>query len=205
MSFEAFAALTIHDVKNRLATLAGRAEARGDNETLREALDAAARLTALLVCYRAERGWQGADIDAHIPEDLLDELAAQAARMSATPVRTEAGPLDGLFFYDETLVRMTLENALQNALRHARSEVLLGVHADEQWLDFTVEDDGEGYPADLLAGAGQPAALSGQGTGLGLHLARLVAGLHAHAGKEARVELTNREQGGARFSLRLPR
>lgn len=117
----------------------------------------------------------------------------------------EAGPLDGLFFYDETLVRMTLENALQNALRHARSEVLLDVHADEQWLDFTVEDDGEGYPADLLAGAGQPAALSGQGTGLGLHLARLVAGLHAHAGKEARVELANREQGGTRFSLRLPR
>jgi signal transduction histidine kinase len=205
MSFEAFAALTIHDVKNRLAALAGRAEARGDGETLREALDAAARLTALLVCYRAERGWQGADIDAHVPEDLLDDLAAQAARLSATPVHTEAGPLEGLFFYDETLVRMTLDNALQNALRHSRGEVRLSARADEQWLEFTVEDDGEGYPADLLTGTGQPPALSGEGTGLGLHLARLVAGLHTHAGKEASVTLANRAQGGARFTLRLPR
>ncbi len=39
MSFGEIATLTLHDVKNRLAELAGRAEQRGDRETMYAILD----------------------------------------------------------------------------------------------------------------------------------------------------------------------
>ena len=48
MDFADRAALTIHDVKNRLTLVAQRAEAAGDAATLREMLEAAAALSALL-------------------------------------------------------------------------------------------------------------------------------------------------------------
>ncbi len=203
MSFEAYAALTIHDVKNRLASLAGRAEARGDEETVREALDAAARLTALLVCYKAENGWLGADIDGHPPADLVVDLAAESARLFAQPVEPLPGAPQEICFYDDNLVRLALHNALHNAQRHARARVCIGAALDGDWLDFTVSDDGPGYPADLLTARARPAELSDQGTGLGLHLARLVAALHTHGERRGAVLLAN--DGGARFTLRLPR
>jgi len=74
MSFSEIAALTLHDVKNRLAQLAGRAEAAGDVETMRDAIAAADALTRLLVYYRAEIGSLGLNIDAHAPADLAAEL-----------------------------------------------------------------------------------------------------------------------------------
>jgi hypothetical protein len=64
MRFAEIATLTLHDVKNRLAQLAGRAEARGDVETLREAMAAAETLTKLLIYYRSDVGSLALDIDA---------------------------------------------------------------------------------------------------------------------------------------------
>jgi len=71
MQFVDLAALTVHGVKNRLAILAARAEARGDRETLRDALEAAATLSRLLACYKAEKGQLAADIGACTPVDLV--------------------------------------------------------------------------------------------------------------------------------------
>ncbi|THF66937.1 ATP-binding protein [Pseudothauera nasutitermitis] len=203
MSFQAYAALTIHDVKNRLATLANRAQARGDVDTVREALNAAELLTALLVCYKAENGWLGADIDAHAPIDLIEELAADSARLASLPVRMRPDVPGEVFFYDENLVRLAVNGALHNALRHAQHEVYIGARADERWLEFIVTDDGPGFPSEQLAESACPAGVSGQGTGLGLYLARLVADLHTHDGLRGVVLLHN--DHGAHFTLRLPR
>ena len=78
MRFAEIATLTLHDVKNRLAQLAGRAEARGDVETLREAMAAAETLTRLLIYYRSDVGSLALDIDAHAPVDLAAEFVDAA-------------------------------------------------------------------------------------------------------------------------------
>lgn len=205
MSFADYAAFTIHDVKNRLALLAGRAESTGDRVMLREALDAAGQLTALLACYKAEQGWLGAEIDVGHPDELVDELIGDFRQFSPIAVRQEGRAGDGLFFFDTSLIRLVLAQALHNALRHAQQEVRVSVTADSQWLGFTIADDGPGYPAELLASAGssEPRPLHGDGTGLGIYLARRVAALHVHDGLCGSVSLGNAP--GACFTLRLPR
>lgn len=201
MSFAEIAALTLHDVKNRLAQLAGRAEARGDRETLREALEAADTLTRLLAYYRSDVGSLAVDIDAHAPADLVAEFAGGEA---GCRVVVDAAAAPTLGFYDENLVRMVLANAVQNACRYARAQVTVNAAEHDGYLEFSVRDDGEGYPSAVLADAtGEAAPVTREGTGLGLRLARRIAALHENAEMRGRVELAN--DGGAVFRLLLPK
>lgn len=205
MSFADYAAFTIHDVKNRLALLASRAETLGDRTMLRDALDAAGQLTSLLACYKAEQGWLGVEVDAGQPDDLVGDLVAEFGQLAGVPVRLEGTVGDGLFFFDASLVRLVLNQALHNALRHAQQEIVVRVAAEPQWLVFSVQDDGPGYPLELLSssGNGAPLPLHDDGTGLGIYLAHRVAALHQNNGLAGSVELRNAP--GACFTLRLPR
>lgn len=203
MDFADLAAITIHDVKNRLAILANRADATGDAETVRGAMEAALTLTRLLAYYKSEKGQLQADIDAHVPSDLLEELVAEASRETDLALLVDAGEASTLWFYDEALVRLVLRDALYNAMRHSKSTITLQASVRGDYLEFAVLDDGPGFPDELL---GQPLtmqALSRDGTGLGMYLANHVARLHDSDGREGGVELRN--EGGAVFCLRLPR
>lgn len=202
MEFIDLAALTIHDVKNRLAILAGRAEAKGDSETVLGAYEAAAALTRLLVFYKAEKGSLGLDIDAHVPADLLEELAMEIAKQTSLTVEVDCSAAPTLWFYDAALIRMVLLNAIYNALRHARQTLTLVAAQGDGTLTFEVRDDGPGYPPAMLARPPGISALSREGTGLGLHLASQVAALHQNQGQTGRIELRN--ANGAVFCLHLP-
>ena len=202
MDFIELAAFTIHDVKNRLAHLAHRADEKGDRETLHGTLEAAATLTRLLAFYKAEKGKLGVEIEARTPADLVEELAIEISKQSTLTISTDLSQAPTLWFYDESLIRMVLLDALYNALRHARQEVRLAASLCDGWLEFSVHDDGPGYPPALLA---QPTAmhpLSREGTGLGLHLASQIAALHSNAGLHGRLVLNN--ERGALFRLLLP-
>ncbi len=202
MSFAAMAAITIHDVKNRLAALAGRAEARGDAETLAVALDTAGALTRLLAFYRAETRTLVLDIDAHAPGDLAADLVRDEAGAARCPIECRLADAPTLWFYDQALIRMVLANALQNARRFARTRIVVSVVERGDWLEFVVRDDGPGFSAALLADVAA-APVTREGTGLGLQLAGHVAALHQHAGRRGELGVAN--DGGGVFTLRLPR
>lgn len=203
MEFVDLAALTIHDVKNRLAVLASRAETKGDGDTVHDALAAAATLTQLLLFYKAEKGSLNADIDARVPADLLEELAMEIGKQTALTVAVKADEAPTLWFYDEALVRMVLLDAVYNALRHAVKKITLAAHLRNGCLEFSVQDDGAGYPPALLEQPLAMRSLSREGTGLGLYLACKVAALHSNSGVEGNIELRNAQ--GAVFCLRLPK
>ncbi|MFZ2266653.1 MAG: ATP-binding protein [Azonexus sp.] len=203
MNFVDLAALTIHDVKNRLAILGSRAEERGDRETMREAHEAAATLTRLLALYKAENDGLGIEIEARAPEDLLNELAAEIRQQDKLPIDVDLSTAPTLGFYDENLVKMVLLDALYNALRHARQQITLRATQDNDWLSFEVRDDGPGYPPAMLGKDAAMAAISREGTGLGLHLAGKIAALHCNGEVQGEVRLAN--ENGAVFSLRLPK
>ena len=204
MSFAEIAALTLHEVKNRLAQLAGRAEAAGDVETMRDTVAAADALTRLLVYYRAEIGSLGLNIDAHAPADLAAELLAGQTAGDACHVELDCSRAPTLWFYDEALVRMVLANAVQNAGRYARTQVRIEVAEGDEGLEFLVRDDGPGYPVAVLDDpSGVATGVSRDGTGLGLRLGRRIAEMHENAGQRGQIRLAN--QGGAVFRLILPR
>lgn len=203
MSFLDIAALSLHDIKNRLAAMAARAEARGDAETLRDSLAAAGQLTRLLACYKADAGVLNLEIDARCPAELLAELQLEGRRLSALDVVVDCTKAPALWFYDEYLVRMLLGNALQNAIRFARQRITLAAIEHDDWLEFRISDDGEGFPAELLASQTHSAQISAEGVGIGLYLAHRVAALHQNHGLAGSIRLYN--DGGAVFCLRLPK
>jgi len=203
MDFVDLAAFTLHDVKNRLTILANRAEQKGDAETLHGVLEVAEILTRLLTYYKAGNGNLWIEEEARTPADLLNELTLEMGKQTGLTVSADHSAAPTLWFYDENLVRMVLLNALYNALRHARQQVRMAVCVRDGWLEFSVCDDGSGYPEAMLSQPIAMQSLSPEGTGLGLHLANRVAALHRHAGQQGYVELSN--EGGAVFRLRLPR
>ncbi len=202
MSFTEIAALTIHDVKNKLAELAGRAERNGDAETVRSALEAAQTLTQLLTFYKSEGGGLRVDAEAHSPADLINELVRESRAVSDIAIEQDCTAAPALAFYDETLVRMVLFNALHNALRFARSRIRVGAREQDGYCVFTVKDDGAGYPDSVIADHGASAPVTRGGTGLGLRLAGRIAENHENAGLRGAIELSN--DAGAVFELKLP-
>lgn len=103
-------------------------------------------------------------------------------------------------------LRRALTNLIENAVKYGqRARVLLEDHPDSVLI--TIDDDGPGIPTDLREEAFKPfrrlessRSRETGGTGLGLTVARTI--IFAHGGD---VELTNRNEGGLKVEVRLPR
>jgi signal transduction histidine kinase len=103
-------------------------------------------------------------------------------------------------------VERVLFNLLTNALRHTPSDGAVAVLVEPRDVEVqvTVEDTGEGLPADAARRVFErfwrgDAARSKGGAGLGLAIAR---GLGEAQG--GRIWAENRPEGGARISFTLP-
>lgn len=195
----------IHDVKNQLAELALRLERRGNcGQETSLVLRACNRLTELLLALRQQAGKLQPNIDSASPTDLLRELVAEYRSMFPDlEINEDSKAAPSFAFYDESLVRLALANALHNACRHARSSVRLSVFSDAGYLVFEIRDDGAGFSVDVLQQApASPLPVGSAGTGLGLWLAEEIAGLHRLEDRCGCVTLENIE--GGCFRMRLP-
>jgi len=100
-----------------------------------------------------------------------------------------------------------LNNAIHNALHCARSEIRLSAAEENGFLAIRVEDDGDGFPQEILENGGSMKSLnlSGGKTGLGLYFSAVCAGLHSNKDQTGRIALSNGGSlGGAVFTLLLP-
>jgi signal transduction histidine kinase len=113
---------------------------------------------------------------------------------------------------DRDAVDRMLKNLLSNAIKYSprggRVRVEAGQAADKpEMVEFTVEDDGVGIPAEALprifdpyVRIANPETAAAPGLGLGLSLVRGLA--HAHGGS---VEVASLPGKGSRFRVLLPR
>lgn len=200
-----FYAAVIHDVKNQLAELALRLEKRGDAQPEMDiALDAARRLSEMLMLHREASDLLVVNTDAANPGDMLGILAAEyRALFPEREIEVDATAAPDFVFLDDALVRMALGNALHNACRHARKHVRLRAAMEGEMAMFEIADDGPGFDETQLTSQGRgPEVCKTQGTGLGLYLASRIAALHRLEGRSGRIELLNAD--GAVFRLLLP-
>lgn len=90
-----------------------------------------------------------------------------------------------------------LGNFIQNAAQFARSAVLLHLYWDEEEVAVAIDDDGPGFPPQLLNHLGEPYVSTRAGDsghmGLGVFIATT---LLSHSGGQ--VRFLNRDGGGAR-------
>lgn len=164
------------------------------------------RLIQILILQNEGGDHLEVNADAINPEELLDEVAADARLIlpegMAFEVDNRAGGVP-FWFIDRYLVSQVLMNALHNAFKFANSRVVLGCREEADGLLFTIQDDGAGYsdqpgfqqdalPQELKDGG------SRRGTGLGLRFNECIAA--AHGGK-----ITRSNDAGACFALWLPR
>jgi signal transduction histidine kinase len=142
------------------------------------------------------------------PVDLDDVVfrVVHASRLSAGPVVIDVGGVSAAQVSgDERLLERVVTNLLDNAVRFARTRVivLLGVRGDE--VELVVADDGPGVAAEVATvifdrfARGDDVRTPGTGgSGLGLAIVRAI--VDAHGGT---VDLEP-SPAGARFRVRLP-
>lgn len=142
-------------------------------------------------------------------QDLVDELIDDFFTREKVRISVDLGPEPIRLFVDEARISLLLKNLISNAFRYAeddKSSVDLHAKTEAQDLVMTVTDHGPGLSQDQAAHIGEPFYRSDPsrnrgsgGTGLGLHLAVLVA--EAHGGT---LRLAKNSDQGASFELRIP-
>lgn len=213
----ALAAAAAHELGTPLATIQLTAK-----EMLRAAQDDLSREDADLIISQAQRCreiLQRLSQSSHTTADkmheriglreLMDEAAAPlkgldahvVVKLAPTPDHPDAPVLKR-----QTELLYGLGNFIENAVDFAQTEVqIIGAWSDTE-LNIVVQDDGPGFPPDILAKLGEPYVTTRRsqpgygGLGLGVFIA--VTLIERIGGT---VDLTNAAEGGARVSLTLPR
>ena len=135
---------------------------------------------------------------------VSDAAAAARARSGRKRVLLLAPPGAMRAVVDAQRLRQALDNLLDNAIRHARSEVRveLALATPAQGVVLSVEDDGPGIDRELLPRLFEAFAHGAEragGAGLGLSTVRAIA--EAHGGG---VSVGDGRERGTRVTLRLP-
>lgn len=204
---------TVHNVKNKLQlilpvvdTLLNSEDAqvyRAGEDIRRGLTDVNQQLVALLGLYRLDQNKLVSSDEVYVV-DLLTSCAAFVPSAIEVEVDCQA---DQVGCFDENLVKSVVSDAIHNAVRYARSRILLSAHDTSRGILITVEDDGPGYEFDSASAQGSPDEISndGEGTGLGFHFAEQVAKAHRNGEEYGSINLTTSTSlGGAAFSLFLP-
>jgi two-component system, OmpR family, sensor histidine kinase KdpD len=160
----------------------------------------------LLDVARLESGKVRPNLDWHDARDLLQTTLRELRReLASHPVSSEIPHEPILVRLDFSLLQHALGNLLLNAVAHTPSgtAVTVGAKVVDGALVLTVADRGAGIPPELLPRVFDkffraPNAPTG-GSGLGLTIVK--GFVEAHGGV---VNVENRPDGGAMFTLRLP-
>jgi len=211
-----FAADVGHEVRTPLTSMRANLDAVRRNPAMPESerkviLDDVAReqedLVSVLDALQALARGDSATALPREPVDMAEVLdsAVEAARRRHPAARIQLSAPEGehrVTGWPEGL-RLLIDNLVENAVRHGGDQVVVRLVHDDHTLVLTVDDDGPGVPEAererIFDRFSRGAGAKSPGSGLGLALVAQQAQLH-----DGRVEVGDSEQGGARFSVRLP-
>jgi len=223
LDFSTVIASTVHDMKNSL-TLLMQAHAQwlarlpdSQRQTSEQGVidfefaHLNGMLVQLLGLYKLGVNQLPLQPDYHELDDFIEaQLVSHqdVFKSRGIAVTYEVDPLSPLGFFDRELVASVLANCINNAIRYARHALLISVHDEAGQIVLTINDDGDGYPPQMIERQSeyvQGINHSSGSTGLGLYFAGRIAELHQRNGVRGRTEIRNGGPlGGGVFSLYLP-
>lgn len=215
-----FVAMASHEFRTPLTVIDGQAHRilkRRDVLTPEELAErigkirrAVARLTRVMDAFfrmaRTPEGQIPFEPEECCLVDLLSDAISAQSSAEARRVESSFSDLPPLIEADAALLRQVFDNLLDNALKFSPDDTTVSVVGSSEpgWALVRVADKGIGLPeADLerlferYFRASNAGAVPG--TGVGLHIVRLLVDLHGGT-----VTARNRPGGGAEFTVRLP-
>ncbi|KJQ52798.1 sensor histidine kinase [Microbacterium sp. SA39] len=158
---------------------------------------------ALLLLARLDEGVAPHDE----PVDLDDIALGEVRRLRAAGVEVDgSGIRAARVSGDPRLLGQLLRNLADNAVRHSRRRIAIGVTPRDGYVFVTIEDDGGGVPVEererifeRFVRLDEARSRDAGGSGLGLAIARGIA--TAEGGS---ISVDDSRWGGARFVVTLP-
>jgi signal transduction histidine kinase len=178
---------------------------RSARELRRDLDDLEALVEELLVYARFDRTAPDLELEPHAFRPWIEELHATLVAETTAQVELDCAIENGRpVRFDPRHLARALENLVHNADRHGGDHVRIVARTDGDDVVVAVDDDGHGIPVDerervfeAFARLDSSRSRDSGGFGLGLAIVRRVA--EAHGG---RVELTDSDLGGCRFTVR---
>ena len=205
-----------HDLKSPITSVRGSLEIalsvedrEQSQELIASAIENLDRLSAVITTSLDLAEADGGALRLHREPVDLSELVHRVAGLYAPALADHhqqlsvraAAPV--CIVADLSLCTRLLSNLMENELRYAGSGALISiaVSAQDATASITVEDNGPGFPADLLPQVLQRFVKGRDSQGHGLGLAFVSAVATAHAG---RALARNRTTGGAQIVVEFP-
>ena len=223
LDFSTVIATTVHDMKNSLAMLMRahsqwlarlpESHQQGPEQVVieHEFVHLNGMLVQLLGLYKLGINQLPMLPGYHDLDDFIGGLLAgyqEILDSRGIVARYEIDEATPLGFFDRELVESVISNIINNATRYAGHALLVTVREENDALVISVNDDGAGFPAAMIAQQDeyvQGIEHSTASTGLGLYFAARIAALHARNGVAGRIEIANGGAlGGGLFRLYLP-
>jgi signal transduction histidine kinase len=214
---ETLSALVVHDIKNSLALLEIDLEQLNHHQNVpaegrrayRRCIELKNRLISFLTLYKQDQsGLKPMLVDVDLTEFIEDMVSNSQSVMMAEHHHGHEITLQadydrmksssGMASFDENLLELALESALNNALRYARQRVDIWFEQDADELRFKVQDDGVGVGVEDEFMQRKVTEKSSS-TGLGLALCKAVAESHG----SGFVSLEPVPGGGTLFNMTL--
>ena len=216
----AFLASAIHDMKNSISVLIRFLD---DNITTLdpEAQRAAApmlyevqrvndNLLQMLAIYKVGNQFYPFDLAENSIGEFVREVAEQnKSLLDYLGITLDIDCDEDLYWYfDHELVAGVVSHALNNASHYTKDRLRLAAKEENGELVIRVEDNGSGYPANVLEAGdavNKGVNFASGSTGLGLYFSAMVAKLHQNRDRSGSMQLENGGAfGGGCFILRLP-
>lgn len=203
-----------HELRSPLATIRQHAElaqAHPEVTSIEELAEVVSEeglrlqgiVESLLLLARLDEGVAGASE----PVDLDDLALTEVRRLRAAGFEVDGSGIGAARVRgDARLLAQLVRNLADNAARHARGHLAIGVATVGRHVFLTVEDDGAGVPEaererifERFVRLDEARSRDAGGSGLGLAIARSIA-TSAHG----TVSVDDSRRGGARFVVTLP-
>lgn len=218
-----FLASSVHDMKNSISVLIGGLERvleqaspesfpayRDVSHMVYESKRINSNLIQLLTLYKIGRNIYPFD---PLPQSISDFASIiysqQEILLQSNGITLEMDYDESLYWqFDEALVGGVISHALNNAIHYTRDRVRLVIQKSNEMLELRVEDNGLGFPANMLQegmAAMHCTNFQDGSTGLGLYFSAMVAKMHSRKNRTGEIFLENGgAYGGGCFVLRLP-
>jgi K+-sensing histidine kinase KdpD len=223
IDFSFVLASSVHDMKNSLGMLLNTLGEVMENYPPQneshsksyavleyEAARINSELIQLLSLYRLQNEKIHVHIDEYFVTDILNEqIARNHGLLQTRMIQLELDCDESLQgYFDNDLIGGVINNVLVNCARYCKQRLRVAAEQTEQGLCISIEDDGPGYPEDMLSDANQHESRISFASGrphLGLLFANKVALMHQSKGRQGSIRLTNGGRlGGGCFNLYLP-